>query len=181
MYAGGPAGGGAAAGAALPLGARTPAYLPTAAGAASSTAAAAAAPAAAAPAPAGALPPLPADTIPWWHAGVRVDITAGSHAGRAGTIAVVLAGGATCRVALEGAAGGASAAVAVPTVDLRPQMAVAGEPCFFIQGAFAGTRGWVVSRTDEDDYVCRVVDLSEAGDVEFFTASALVRMADDKA
>jgi hypothetical protein len=60
-------------------------------------------------------------------------------------------------------------------------MAVAGEPCFFIQGAFAGTRGWVVSRTDEDDYVCRVVDLSEAGDVEFFTASALVRMADDKA
>jgi len=156
-------------------GGRTP-MLATSASAASS----------AAP-PSAGLPPLGDADVPWWHPRVCVDVRAGLHRGKAGVILELRDGGASCRVGRlaegsEAAPPGGGAVALLRTVDLAPQAAVTGKACYFIQGkGFAGTKGIVAVRTEDDDFVCRTGrDLIDAADVEFFSRNQLVRMADDE-
>lgn len=154
------------------MGAQTPAY--TAAGAAGGAGAGAGA-GAAVPT---ALPAIEEGSVPWWVPGVRVDIVAGcsaagAYAGGRGTITAPLYGGAACRVAPDAAP---SVALVLPTVDLRPQLPQPGRLCYFVAGPLMGTRGQVVSEVS-GEYVVRVGDLTDAGNVEFFPGSAVVALA----
>lgn len=153
------------------VGAQTPAYP----GAAAAAGGAGYGSAAAVPT---ALPSIEEGSVPWWVPGVRVDIVAscsaaGAYAGGKGTIAAPLHGGAACRVTPDAAP---AVTLVLPTVDLRPLLPQPGQLCYFVNGHLLGTKGLVVSEV-AGEYVVRVGDLSDQGNVEFFPGSSLVALA----
>lgn len=115
------------------------------------------------------------DNAVWYAPGVCVTVKAGSQAGKTGVVATVTPNGRSLGITVDG--GGS---VVIPVGDAEPLAPAADDYCRILRGGFAGTKGFVVSLTDENEYVVRCgEDLDDAGalagDVEVFPVGSIVK------